>query len=127
MIIDKNMDKEYAGIAGYNKFCKLASHLAFKNEMNVESDERIASIQTVSGTGALRIIGEFYVNIIMNKFMENKDIWLPDPTWPNHLGIYRETSLNIKRYNYYDKKTMKFDLNNFLDTINVYLSLYYAE
>src|SRR5699024_10440559 len=37
-------------------------------------------------------------------------IWLPDPTWPNHLGVFGAAGLEIKRYPYVnDDNQLDFD------------------
>ncbi len=51
------LDKEYLPMSGLPEFCKLASQLLYGEDEAVLS--RVACIQTLSGTGALRVAGEF--------------------------------------------------------------------
>lgn len=93
-----NDNHEYAGIAGIQEFCHNTINFAFgKNNPNINFNN-IATIQTISGTGACRIAGEF-----LSRFGEHKQIYLPNPTWSNHIPIMKESGLNVKFYSYYDK------------------------
>jgi len=70
------LDKEYAPIIGIPAFDKGAVRLAYGADSAVLNDGRIAVTQSISGTGALRIGGEF-----LARFYENKTIYVPTPTW----------------------------------------------
>jgi len=66
---------------------------------------RIYGAQSVGGTGGLRVCAEFLAQLGV------KEIYLPDPTWPNHLFIFEKAKIAIRRYPYYskEKKGLDFD------------------
>ena len=66
---------------------------------------QIAITQSISGTGALRIGGEFFARF----YPGPKAIYLPTPTWGNHIPIMKDSGLEVKSYAYYDKKTVGLD------------------
>ena len=72
------MDKEYAPITGVPAFNNGAIRLAYGDNSPAIQEDRIAVTQSISGTGALRIGGEF-----LNRFYANKNIYVPNPTWYN--------------------------------------------
>lgn len=77
---------------------------------------QIAITQSISGTGALRIGGA-----ILNRFYpHSKTIYLPSPTWGNHIPIFKDSGLEVKHYRYYDKKTVGLDATGMLEDIKVY-------
>merc|ERR1719410_279208 len=102
------MNHEYAGITGVPQFVKAAQALLF----GAESD-RIVTSQTISGTGALRLAGEF-----LNKFFPGaKEVYVPTPTWGNHNPIFKDSHLDVKSYRYYKADTCGLDLENMLADI----------
>jgi len=50
-----------------------------------------------SGTGALRLGAEFCA-----KFMPDKPVLVSDPTWPNHIGVFEASGVEIRRYRWID-------------------------
>jgi len=79
-ILAMNMDHEYSNIDGNASFREKASGLVFAQE-NIK---RVANIQTISGTGGLRVGFDFLREWFPNK---QAKIFVPDPTWPTHRGI----------------------------------------
>ncbi|CAH1779911.1 unnamed protein product [Owenia fusiformis] len=108
-----NFDKEYAPIGGLADFCNEAARLAFGNDSPVLAEKRNATVQGISGTGSLRIGGAFF-----NKFMGNKDFYLPTPTWGNHIPIFGHSGLNVKSYRYYNPATCGLDFEGAIADIS---------
>ena len=95
-VIEANMNKEYAGITGLPDFSKLAIKFALGADSPALADGRVASVQTLSGTGACRVIGEFY-----SRFLgKGAPIYLPSPSWGNHTPIMRDAGLDVRTYRY---------------------------
>lgn len=67
---------------------------------------RAVSAHTPGGTGALRLAGDY---LRLNH--ANATLWLSDPTWANHGGIFSDAGVPTKRYGYYDatSKSLDFD------------------
>ena len=82
-LIEKQLDKEYAPITGVAAFDSGAVKLAYGAASSAVKDGRIAVTQSISGTGALRIGGEF-----LARFYENKSIYVPSPTWYRNNFIF---------------------------------------
>lgn len=72
-------------------------------------------LQSVSGTGALRVGAAFFSSF----WSGNREVYLPRPTWGNHIPIFKHAGLNVNSYTYYDPKTCGFDFTGALDDINV--------
>lgn len=109
-----NTDHEYAPISGNGEFCKLSAGLALNKSASDPVSPAVATVQSISGTGALRIGGEF-----LNAFSQGKDIYLPTPSWGNHNPIFKHSGLNVKSYRYYESKTCGFDFQGALEDISV--------
>jgi aspartate aminotransferase len=108
--MEKGLNKEYAGIGGIADFTKLARAFALGEASPALTDGRTASVQTLSGTGACRVIGEFYA-----KFLgKGTPIYLPGPTWGNHKAIFKDAGLDVREYKYWDSGTLGLDLDGML-------------
>lgn len=78
IVADRALDKEYSPIDGLPEFTKGARGVAFGWDHPLVNDPRVVSAQTLSGTGALRILAEF-----VQKFRPST-IYVSNPTWGNH-------------------------------------------
>ncbi|KAH8177762.1 aminotransferase class I and II domain-containing protein [Sarocladium implicatum] len=89
---------EYPPLGGNLEFLKAAKELMF-GPLGSLTDAHIASIQTISGTGANSLIAKF-----LHKHVKPSHIWLPDPTWINHNDIWEEMApgVTVREYPYYD-------------------------
>ncbi|XP_017780541.1 PREDICTED: aspartate aminotransferase, mitochondrial [Nicrophorus vespilloides] len=114
IIKSKNMDKEYAPISGTAEFCKQSILLALGEDSQHVANGCNATSQTISGTGSLRIGGAF----LNNFFPGNKVVYLPTPTWGNHIPLFKHSGLDVKHYKFYDPKTCGFDFQGALNDIN---------
>jgi aspartate/tyrosine/aromatic aminotransferase len=77
---------------------------------------QIATVQTISGTGALRVAADF-----INRFLPGKEVYFPDPTWGNHNVIFKDAGVKtIKSYRYYDPKTVGLNINGLLEDLKVF-------
>lgn len=104
-IIESRLDKEYAGITGVPAFTKAAALLAYGADSGVIKDDRVAITQSISGTGALRIGGEF----LARYYPHAKKIYLPTPSWANHAAVFKDSGLEVAKYKYYNKDTVGLD------------------
>ena len=111
MLDDDSEFKEYAPIVGDAEFVSKAIQFAFGKDSDLDT---IARVQTLSGTGACRIGGEFLARFSPE---DQKEIFIPDPTWGNHLKIFADAGLECKRYRYYSRKTNGLDLEGMLEDL----------
>lgn len=115
-VVQKNLDKEYAAITGVNEFRGLAAKLAYVDDCAPLNEGRVATSQALSGTGALRVAGHLLYNF-MYKSVESKTLWMPTPTWGNHLPIFRNSGFELGQFRYYDKETCGLDFTGLLDDL----------
>ncbi|MCJ1400253.1 aspartate transaminase aat1 [Xylographa trunciseda] len=104
-IIESHMDKEYAGITGVPSFTKAAAILAYGPDSAPIKEDRVVITQSISGTGALRIGGEFLARFYPN----GKKIFIPTPSWANHNAVFKDSGLDVQKYRYYNKDTIGLD------------------
>ncbi|XP_060694279.1 aspartate aminotransferase, mitochondrial [Hemiscyllium ocellatum] len=113
-IAAKKMDKEYLPIGGLADFNKACAELALGDNSEVIKSGRYITVQTISGTGSLRIGANF-----LQRFYKNsREVYLPKPSWGNHTPVFRDAGLEVKSYRYYDPKTCGFDFTGALEDIS---------
>lgn len=113
-LLDAHANKEYLALSGDPHFLKLIMQQAFGEALYSEHSARIFPLQTVGGTGALRIGMEFLSRNGLKSF------YLPDPTWPTHRLIASYAALKIQNYPYYSAQSHGVDfpaLSRFLRTL----------
>lgn len=106
-------DKEYLDISGLKKFCDLSARLILSHEFVDANGPRIASCQSISGTGAVRLGAEF-----LGKFWPCKVVLSSNPTWGNHKAIFNAAGIEYKEYRYWDNKSLSIDEAGFLEDLS---------
>lgn len=104
--LDTETTKVYIGPTGSPQFNTLITELAFGNDHSAIIANRIRTVSTPGGTGALRVAGDF-----IKRCNPNAVLWVSDPTWANHTGLFEAAGITVKTYPYYDydTKSLKFD------------------
>ncbi|MFT5692766.1 MAG: aspartate aminotransferase [Oceanicoccus sp.] len=103
--IENETSKAYIGSAGSALFNEKITALNL-GDHRVVSQNRIRTISTPGGTGALRVAGEF-----INTCTPGGTIWVSNPTWANHQGVFTAAGLNVKTYPYYDYENKCLDFS----------------
>ncbi len=105
-LLDEETTKSYLSIEGTPEYARAVQTLLFGQNALVMEEKRSKTAQAPGGTGALRLAGEF-----IRRQLGDVNIWISQPTWANHIGVFQAANLNIKYYRYYDaeKRTLDFD------------------
>ena len=106
-----NPNHEYLPMGGDPNFLKHATKLAYKDDFKYF--DNIAAIQSLSGTGALRIGQRF----LFEFYPYSKKIYFSKPTWGNHYAIAKGARLEIGEYRYYDPKTLGVDFEGMVEDL----------
>jgi aspartate aminotransferase len=110
-LFQKGMSKEYLPIDGNSEYIQETIKLVFGSNCSRVTSGEIYAAQTVGGTSALRLGGDFL------RQNETKGIFLSDPTWPNHQQIFSKSHLQIEFYKYYDKDQHRVNFDAMCDAI----------
>lgn len=107
------VNKEYNTIDGPQELKTLTQKLVF-GDCDAIKENRIASVQALSGTGALRVASEF---IKWHMAPTMHEIWVSDPTWGNHNAIFARAGLTVKLYPYYKADTKSLDFDGMIEAL----------
>ncbi|KAF7717896.1 Pyridoxal-phosphate-dependent aminotransferase class-I [Penicillium ucsense] len=112
---DDLMRHEYTAIEGDKPFLPIARDLmfGFTGQPSEESAKaRIATVQTVAGTGANHLGALFLAH-----HMKPPSVWLSNPSWANHMTIWELAGVPRKTYPYYHAATRSFDFDGMMSTL----------
>ena len=109
-ILETEVSKGYLPIDGLADYRSHVHRLVFGDD--VDSDH-VAVVQTPGGTGALRVAAEFAVTQI-----PNARIWMPNPTWANHGGVFGAAGLATESYRYLGADRTSLDFEAMIDDLN---------
>lgn len=102
---------EYPPQGGFKDFLDVSRNFLLGEGNQVIKENRIASCQSLSGTGSLYILFEF-----IHATLPNSDLHIPATTWANHFGIYTHVYNKAPcKYPYFDAKTGTLDYENFIN------------
>lgn len=96
----------YLPMEGLAAYREAVQHLLFGKDHTAVKEKRIATIQTLGGSGALKIGADF-----IHRWFPEAKAYVSDPTWENHKSIFEGAGFEVGTYPYYDPATIgvKFD------------------
>jgi len=109
-LMDKAGPRPYQPMEGAANYRQAVQHLLFGAEHSAVGDGRIATIQTIGGSGALKVGGDF-LKRYFGQGADASQVWVSDPTWDNHRAMFEGAGFTVNTYPYYDAATggVKFD------------------
>lgn len=114
MMKDETLNKEYLLIDGLSELKELTQKLAFGEDSDLVKEKRICSVQSISGTGALKIAADFISRYVPS----SKVVYLSAPTWPNHQNVFKYANLETKEYPYWHYEKKCIDIEGMLNCLS---------
>ena len=109
--VDNETTKAYINSAGSELFNQRIATLNL-GDHRVIRENRIRTVSTPGGTGSLRIAGE-----LIKACKAGGTIWVSNPTWANHQGVFTAAGLNVKTYPYYDYENKCLDFAGMIEAL----------
>lgn len=78
MVGNESLNHEYLSIEGLQSFTDSSARFILGNDSAVIAQKRYAAVQTISGTGAVRLGAEF-----LARFFKGAKVLVSRPTWGN--------------------------------------------
>ena len=98
------------GIAAYDDGVK---KLVFGAESEPYRSGRVATVQGLGGTGALKIGADF-----LKHLNPNARVLISDPSWENHRALFTQAGFEVGTYRYYDAATRALNFEGMLADLN---------
>ncbi|KAJ3095709.1 Aspartate aminotransferase [Phlyctochytrium planicorne] len=113
IVNDKSLDHEYLPIDGLRSFTDASARLILGADSPAIHQKRYVAIQTISGTGAVRLGADF-----LAKFQpKGTTALISDPTWGNHFAIFGDAGFKVEKYRYWDAVRRNLAFDDFLGTL----------
>lgn len=105
-LVETALPRGYLPIDGIAAYDKATQQALFGADSEPVKSGRVVTVQTLGGTGGLKVGGDF-----LRRFNPGADLYISDPSWENHRALFEYAGFNVKTYPYYDAATngVKFD------------------
>ncbi|AOM55333.1 aromatic amino acid transaminase [Escherichia coli] len=102
----------YLPMEGLNSYRHAIAPLLFGADHPVLQQQRVATIQTLGGSGALKVGSDF-----LKRYFPESGVWVSDPTWENHVAMFAGAGFEVSTYPWYDEATNSVRFNDLLATL----------
>lgn len=102
----------YLPMEGLNSYRHAIAPLLFGADHPVLQQQRVATIQTLGGSGALKVGADF-----LKRYFPESSVWVSDPTWENHVAIFAGAGFEVSTYPWYNEATNGVRFNDLLATL----------
>ena len=113
LIYESAKPRGYLPIDGIAAYDKAVQGLVFGADSEVVKSGRALTVQTLGGTGALKVGGDF-----LRRLNPQSELWISNPSWENHRAIFEYAGFKVNEYAYYDAATRGVDFDAMLASLN---------
>lgn len=105
-LVESPLPRGYLPIDGIAAYDRAAQEALFGADSEPVKSDRVVTVQTLGGTGGLKVGGDF-----LRRFNPGADLYISDPSWENHRAVFEYAGFTVKTYPYYDAATngVRFD------------------
>lgn len=96
-LYDSQTTKTYVGLQGDKEFCAAMGEIVVADAVPLS---RLRVCQAPGGSGALSILA-----MMINRARPGANVWISDPSWPNHIPLLSGAGLTTQSYPYYDAES----------------------
>lgn len=102
----------YLPMEGLLSYRQAIAKLLLGEDHPILQQQRIATIQTLGGSGALKVGADF-----LKSHFPDSEVWVSDPTWENHIAIFNGAGFNVHYYPYFNWQTRDIDFEGMLNCL----------
>lgn len=104
--------RAYLPIDGLPAYANAIQRLVFGHDSLVIAEQRVVTLQTLGGTGALKVGADF-----LKRISPDAQVWISDPSWENHHGLFEDAGFVVNSYPYYDAATHGVNIEAMMDCL----------
>ena len=92
--------RPYQPMEGAANYRLAVQHLLFGATHEAVTSGRVATAQTIGGSGGLKVGSDF-----LKRYFPDAGVWVSDPTWDNHRAMFEGAGFKVSTYPYYDARS----------------------
>ena len=96
-LADAPKPKGYLPIDGMPAYDRAVQELVFGADSAALREGRVATVQTLGGTGGLKVGADF-----LQRLNPQAQVLISDPSWENHRALFTQAGFEVQTYPYYD-------------------------
>ncbi|MEX3998774.1 aromatic amino acid transaminase [Paraburkholderia sp. EG285A] len=104
--------RPYQPLEGALNYRAAVQVLVFGAAHEAVESRRIATAQTLGGSGALRLGADF-----LHRYFPKSGVWISNPSWENHRAIFEAAGFPVQTYPYFDAATGGLDFDGMMGTL----------
>ncbi len=102
----------YLPMEGLQNYRTAVQDLVFGNNHPALEEKRVATIQSLGGSGALMVGADF-----LHHYFPQSKVWVSNPTWENHNAIFAGAGFEVNTYPYFDQETKMLDFDGMISAL----------
>ncbi|WP_321896563.1 amino acid aminotransferase [Burkholderia cepacia] len=103
----------YLPMEGEATYRAAVQKIIFGRDAEAVASGRIATIQSVGGSGAIHIAARF-----LKANLPDSGIWISNPTWDNHRVLLESAGLTVNTYPYFDVEKNSIDFDGMISKLD---------
>jgi len=111
-LAEQPLPRNYLPIDGIAAYDRAVQQLVFGPGSPAVRDQRIVTVQTLGGTGGLKVGAD-----LLRRLNPQAGIWISDPSWENHQALFEYAGFKVQPYPYYDAATHGVRFDAMIDTL----------
>jgi aromatic-amino-acid transaminase len=96
-LAESPLPRNYLPIDGLQAYDRAVQEVLFGADNDAVKKGRIVTVQTLGGTGGLKVGAD-----LLRRINPNAQLWISDPSWENHRAIFEYAGYTVNSYPYYD-------------------------
>ncbi|WMN89815.1 aspartate/tyrosine/aromatic aminotransferase [Vibrio parahaemolyticus] len=112
LAVEESQPCIYLPMEGLAPYRAAVQALVFGESHPALEEKRVATIQSLGGSGALMIGADF-----LNHYFPNSKVWVSNPTWENHHAIFAGAGFEVGTYPYFNPETKMLDFDGMISTL----------
>ncbi|MGB7181465.1 MAG: aminotransferase class I/II-fold pyridoxal phosphate-dependent enzyme, partial [Burkholderiaceae bacterium] len=108
-LVNEANPRNYLPMEGFDAYNRQVQYLLFGETSPLLAAGRVATFETLGGTGALKVGADF-----LRRLDKSSCVYISDPSWANHQAIFEFANFEVKTYPYYDASKQDVDFDGML-------------